>query len=129
MNGNVFAVDGERKPCSFVWHISSSELFGYLKPLLSNPAVLDIRGQGLMVAAEFASPTGISPSDPFRNANVPPNLASRVAKRCQEKGMLILTTSAYEVIRFIPPLNITKEDLKKGADIFLESLVEVLKEE
>lgn len=107
---------------------SSKELFSYLEPLRSNPAVLDIRGQGLMVAVEFASPTGTSPHDPLRNPNVPAKLSTRVAKRCQQKGMFILTTSAYEVVRFIPALNVTAGDLKKGCDIFVESVEEIVRE-
>ena len=75
--------------------------------------ILDVRGQGLMVAVEFASPTS-SPLDPAHAPRAPKNLASRVAKRCIEKGMYILTTSVYEVIRFIPPLNISQEDMTKG---------------
>ena len=55
-------------------------------------------------------------------------MAARVAKKCIEKGMLILTTSVYEVIRFIPPLNVSKEDMKKGCEIFAESVREVVKE-
>ena len=58
----------------------------------------------------------------------PKNLASRVAKRCVEKGMLLLTTSVYEVVRFIPPLNISKQDLAKGCAIFGEAVREVVKE-
>lgn len=81
-----------------------------------------------MVAVEFASPTGTSPNDLFRNPGAPAKLANRVAKRCQENGLMILTTSAYEVIRFIPPLNITKEDLKKGCDIFLEAVEAIVME-
>lgn len=42
--------------------------------------------------------------------------------------MLILTTSVYEVIRFIPPLNISQEDMKKGCEIFTEAVEEVMKE-
>lgn len=58
----------------------------------------------------------------------PENMASRVAKRCVEKGMLLLTTSVYEVVRFIPPLNVGKEDLVKGCAIFGEAVREVVKE-
>lgn len=81
-----------------------------------------------MVAVEFASPKGTSPHDPLINPSAPEKLASRVAKRCQEKGMLILTTSVYEVIRFIPALNISKEDLEKGTRIFAEAVEEVVRE-
>ncbi|KAJ7602543.1 pyridoxal phosphate-dependent transferase [Mycena rosella] len=62
--------------------------------------VIDVRGRGLMVAVEF---TGAG-------------VAARVAKKCVERGMLILTTSVYEVVRFIPPLNIAAADLAKGAE-------------
>lgn len=81
-----------------------------------------------MVAVEFVSPTGTGPYDRFRDARVPEKLASRVAARCVEKGMLILTTSVYEVVRFIPPLNVSKEDLEKGVGIFKEAVYEVVRE-
>jgi len=55
-------------------------------------------------------------------------MASRVAKKCIEKGMLILTTSVYEVIRFIPPLNISEVDLEKGVNIFVDAVKEVVME-
>ena len=80
-----------------------------------------------MVAMEFASPA-YSVHDPVYNTTAPKTLASRVAKRCIDKGMLLLTTSIYEVIRFIPPLNISQADMKKGCDIFAEALDEVVRE-
>lgn len=111
---------------------SSKELFAALNALRANPktgpAILDVRGQGLMVAVEFASPVGTGPYDAFRDASAPAKLASRVAKKCVEKGLLILTTSVYEVIRFIPALNISQADLAKGCAIFAEAVEEVVKE-
>jgi 4-aminobutyrate aminotransferase len=80
-----------------------------------------------MVAVEFASPSGSS-HDPVLKPSAPKSLASRIAKRCVDKGMLILTTSVYEVIRFIPPLNISQQDLRKGCGIFAEALEEVERE-
>ena len=91
-----------------------------------------------MVGVEFASPS--SPGFEHDHAVLPhassmgqivthpESLASRVAKRCVEKGMLLLTTSVYEVVRFIPPLNISKQDLAKGCAIFGEAIREVVKE-
>ena len=81
-----------------------------------------------MVAVEFASPAGTGAHDAFRREGVPAQLASRVAKRCVEKGMLILTTSVYEVVRFIPPLNISQADMAKGCQIIAEAVKEVAKE-
>jgi len=87
-----------------------------------------------MVGVEFATPSPFSHSAATSAVSTPPssshpkNMAARVAKKCIEKGMLILTTSVYEVVRFIPPLNVTKEDMKKGCAIFAESVREVVKE-
>ena len=132
--------------------LSSVELFSALNRLKYDPNlrphILDIRGRGLMVGVEFASPSNpgadhdhaviplqvsgssstTATNSSNNNGSHPKNLASRVAKRCVEKGMLLLTTSIYEVVRFIPPLNISKEDLAKGCAIFGEAVTEVVKE-
>ncbi|KAF8910896.1 hypothetical protein CPB84DRAFT_1842173 [Gymnopilus junonius] len=98
----------------------SEQLFTALNALKADPdvknCILDVRGRGLMVGVEFGKGDGY-----------PANLSSLVAKKCIEKGLLILTTSIYEVVRFIPPLNISEEDMKKGIDIFVESVKEVAK--
>lgn len=80
-----------------------------------------------MTAVEFASPLATS-NDPFRKADAPKNLAARVARRCLDKGMLLLTTSVYEVVRFIPPLNISHAEMAEGTGIFSEAVEEVVKE-
>jgi len=81
-----------------------------------------------MIGVEFTSPPSVSIHDPNTFAGAPKNLASRVAKRCLEKGMLILTTSVYEVIRFIPPLNVSAEEMAVGIEIFTQAVEEVVKE-
>lgn len=83
-----------------------------------------------MVGVEFASPAGPgSQFDPVGLVpSAPKSMASRVSKKCQEKGLLLLTTSVYEVVRFIPPLNITGEDLETGCKIFGEAVYEVIRE-
>jgi len=110
----------------------SNELIAALDKIRSRadlgPHILDVRGLGLMIAVEFASPTSVSAHDPNTRAGAPNHLASRVAKRCLEKGMLILTTSIYEVVRFIPPLNVSAEEMAIGIEIFTQALEEVVKE-
>lgn len=81
-----------------------------------------------MIAVEFASPSPTSVHDPNMLASAPKNLAGRVAKRCLEKSMLILTTSVYEVVRFIPPLNVSAEEMALGIEIFTRAVEEVVKE-
>ncbi|GLB44715.1 putative aminotransferase [Lyophyllum shimeji] len=111
----------------------SRELFAALESLRSDPDVapyiLDVRGRGLMVAIEFTSPNPPGGKlDPFIKPDSPKMMAQRVVKTCVKEGLLILTTSAYEVVRFIPPLNISPEELKKGMDIFTEAVKAVVKE-
>lgn len=72
--------------------------------------IYDVRGLGLMVALEC------QPSHGY---------ASKIQAKCMEKDMLVLTTSIYDTIRFIPPLNITKEDMAKGCQIIKEAIQEV----
>ena len=49
--------------------------------------------------------------------------AGKIAAQCVERGLLILT--AKELLRLLPPLNITMDELERGCSI----LREVLKEE
>ena len=100
----------------------------------------DVRGLGLMIGVEFAAPTPAFgqrlPEQASRSDNVtqgsgsvpPSKLASRVAAKCLEKGMYILTTSVYETIRFIPPLTISEAEMAKGVEIFQQACREVAKE-
>ena len=82
-----------------------------------------------MIGIEFASPNGAGLQvDPVVSVHSPKSLAKRVAQRCVDKGLLILSTSTYEVIRFIPPLNISQGDMKRGCEIFGEAVREVVKE-
>ncbi|TPX62550.1 hypothetical protein PhCBS80983_g00331 [Powellomyces hirtus] len=75
------------------------------------PLIGDVRGLGLMLGLEFArtAPTGIS---------------SRVQQNCIRNGLLILTTSVFETLRFIPPLTISDEEMSHGLEIFEKSLHE-----
>ncbi|KAL5523742.1 hypothetical protein ACEPAG_7915 [Sanghuangporus baumii] len=111
--------------------IRSKELLASLNKLRENPTVgkhiLDVRGLGLMIGVEFASPS-TPPRDVAYRADAPKDMASRVSKKCIEKGMYLLTTSIYQVVRFIPPLNISGEDLAKGCEIFAAAVEEIVRE-
>lgn len=74
--------------------------------------IRDVRGLGLMLALECTDGKGY---------------AAKIQAKCLEKDMLVLTTSIYDTLRFIPPLNITKEDMAKGCQILKEAIEEVAK--
>jgi len=119
----------------YIDHPRSKQLLTSLRKLQTSPEVspyiLDVRGKGLMVGVEFASPASTISGftiDVGVMQGAPEKMASRVAKKCIEKGMLILRTSVYEVIRFIPPLNISEADLEKGTSIFCDAVKEVVRE-
>lgn len=77
-----------------------------------------------MIGIEFNNPT-----DPYTSAapgqQIPANIASRVQAKCLEKDVLTLTTSVYQTIRFIPPLNISQEDMRKGCAVIEAAIREV----
>jgi 4-aminobutyrate aminotransferase len=100
----------------------SKELFSFLHKMKENPSlhISDVRGQGLMVAVEFG------PDKHNGDFSAVKGVAAKVSKRCAERGLLILSTSVFEVIRFIPSLTITKEELADGMKIFQEVVKEVL---
>lgn len=68
-----------------------------------NPQVVDVRGMGLMIGIKVKC-------DP-----------ALVQKEAIKKGLLLLT-AGKDVVRLLPPLVITKKDLKIGIDIILEIL-------
>ncbi|GAB1525492.1 hypothetical protein RhiTH_008655 [Rhizoctonia solani] len=109
----------------------SAELFDGINVLRANPKIapyiLDVRGKGLMVGVEFASPTNAS-WDASVQSSAPKGMASRVAAKLLERGVLLLTTSIFEVVRFIPPLNISQADMAKGIKAFQEAVEEVVRE-
>lgn len=70
----------------------------------------DVRGLGLMLALECKPGHGY---------------ASQIQAKCMEKDLLVLTTSIYDTLRFIPTLNISKEDMAKGCAIIKSAIEEV----
>jgi 4-aminobutyrate aminotransferase/(S)-3-amino-2-methylpropionate transaminase len=81
---------------------------------LSSPAIGDVRGRGAMLAVELVEPGSSGPFGPVPDAAT----ASAVAKKAHEAGLLLLTCGTYgNVIRFLPPLVISDEELERGLAI------------
>lgn len=79
-------------------------------------AVGDVRGLGLLVGSEFVTEDGV----PDRER------ASAAQKLASSKGLLLLTCGAYmNVVRMIPPLIVTSEQVEDALGIWSEVLAEV----
>lgn len=78
-------------------------------------AVADVRGLGLMVGVELVDDDG-RPSG---------TLARQVLDRCEERGLLLLICGAHgNVVRWIPPLVVTAEQIDEAVAIFAEAVAQ-----
>ena len=79
-----------------------------------HPAVVNVRGMGLMLGAEI------------RDADNRPDgdRAGRIAKEAEKRGLLLLRCGPYgkEVIRWLPPLIVDADQIKAATDIFEQAL-------
>ncbi|MET8230174.1 4-aminobutyrate--2-oxoglutarate transaminase [Micromonospora sp. NPDC005298] len=74
-----------------------------------DPRIAEVRGRGAMLAVELVQPGTLVP-DPVATA--------AVSAACHTAGLLTLTCGTYgNVLRFLPPLVISDEQLTRGADI------------
>ena len=87
-----------------------------LSELQSNfPVIGDVRGLGLMVATEFSKDG--QPDD---------NTAKEIQQACLARNLLLLTCGTYEnIIRWIPPLIVSDEQIEDALGIFAKALEEV----
>lgn len=74
--------------------------------------IAEVRGRGLMVAAELKGPVGV---------------ASNITKLAAEKGVLLITSGARETVRFLPPLVVTEEQVNEALVVFKWALGEASK--
>ncbi|MEP6896412.1 MAG: aminotransferase class III-fold pyridoxal phosphate-dependent enzyme, partial [Chloroflexota bacterium] len=82
------------------------------------PQIGDVRGLGLMIGTEFVEGGSQVKAKP---------LVKKIIHSAEEKGMLLLSCGTYDnTLRWIPPLNVTSEQINTGLNIFGESLKEVL---
>lgn len=81
-----------------------------------HPIIGDVRGRGLMVGVEFTSLDGRPAAD----------IAARVQAECLQRNLLLLTCGSYSnVIRWIPPLVVTAEQIDEALTIFNEAMAAV----
>ena len=79
------------------------------------PVIGDVRGLGLMVATEFT-----------KDGKPDQKTAKAVQNKCLMNNLLLLTCGTYEnVIRWIPPLIVTEEQINEGVNTFAHALADV----
>ncbi len=82
------------------------------------PIIGDVRGLGLMIGTEFVDNKG----KPDKNQS------KAVVHAAEEHGLLLLTCGTYDnTIRWIPPLNVTEQQVSDALTIFADSLRETIK--
>ena len=81
-----------------------------------NPRIGDVRGTGCMIGVEFVDPGG-APDGPF---------CARLLERCLAKGLILIDCGLHRnVARFIPPLNVGRDEMEEALDIFAAVLAEI----
>jgi len=79
-----------------------------------HPLIGEVRGLGPMLALELEERS--------------PDRAKAVVEAAFERGLLLLSCGTYDnTVRFIPPLNVSSEQIHDGLRIFGESLKDVIK--
>jgi 4-aminobutyrate aminotransferase len=95
------------------------QLINHLRRLqLENPVLGDVRGLGLMIGVEF------------RTVDRKPDkiTTKAIVQACFERKLMLLTCGTYDnVIRWIPPLIVTNEQINDAINIFTEALKVVVK--
>ena len=73
-----------------------------------HPAIIDIRGLGLMVGVEFSSPQRVA----------------AIIAAARTNGLLLLNAGTYGgVIRFMPPLVVTEAEMSEAINAFEKALI------
>ncbi len=97
----------------------ANELGSRLKQRLESirsttPEMVDVRGPGFMVAAEFNTKDGSAPN---------PDMTNRIRMEALKRGLILLTCGIYgNVIRFLAPITIQDDIFAEAMDILEDSI-------
>ncbi len=83
------------------------------------PQIGDVRGKGLMIGVEFMVGDRPDKSKP---------MVKDIVHAAEDQNLLLLTCGTYDnVVRWIPPLNVTSEQINDGLKIFEGALKMIIK--
>lgn len=82
------------------------------------PQIADVRGRGLMIGTEFAVGGRPEKAKP---------MVKDIVHACEQSDLLLLTCGTYDnTIRWIPPLNVSSEQIGDALTVFTEALKKTL---
>jgi 4-aminobutyrate aminotransferase len=82
------------------------------------PQIGDVRGRGLMIGTEFIVGGRADKAKP---------LVKEIIHKAEENNLLLLSCGTYDnTLRWIPPLNVTSEQINDGLKIFGQALKETV---
>jgi diaminobutyrate-2-oxoglutarate transaminase len=98
-------------------------LLNLLCPLVTEARTAgDVRGRGLMVGVEI-----IDRDHALANASHPPcwpEMAQRIQQEALKRGLIVELGGRFSsVVRFLPPLIVTQEQIDRIAAIFTDSIL------
>ena len=95
------------------------ELLAGAKALMAtDERIGDVRGLGLMVGVEFVRDRATREPDG--------ETCEALIQACAEQGLLVLNCGTHHnVVRFLPPIDTTSEEIARGLDLFAAALREV----
>jgi 4-aminobutyrate aminotransferase len=89
-------------------------LAGLRRATVGDADVAEVRGRGLMVGIEFATPDTLAPL---------PDRAKQLLAGALDRRLLLLTCGTYgQVVRIIPPLNTTDDEVDLAIEIVGDAL-------
>ena len=93
-----------------------AELTAGLKAIAAeDPRIGDVRGPGLMIGVEFVKDRETREPDGA--------IGDALIARCADQGLLLLTCGKFHnVIRWIPPLDVTSAEIQEALGIFRSAL-------
>ena len=96
---------------------SGSRALTFMQGLASqNPCIGEVRGMGCMIGVEFVDAAGEADG----------RLCTTLIEQCLAKGLILIGCGLKRnVVRFIPPLNVTDQEMDQALEIFATAFDEV----
>jgi 4-aminobutyrate aminotransferase len=96
-----------------------AELLAGLKSLQAeDDRIGDVRGPGLMIGVEFVTDRATKEPDGA--------ITDALLARCADEGLILLSAgSHHQVVRWIPPIDVTSDEIQRGWRIFSDALADI----